>query len=63
MSPAHSLEKRDKEWPLRMLSRKHSQISGFGEHSGGAHHDRDPAWTVAFERKNTRACRETPQKP
>lgn len=27
----------------------------------GAHRGRDPAWTVASERKNTRACRETQQ--
>lgn len=63
MPPARALEKRGKERPLRVSSGKQPQISGSGEDPGGAHHDRDPAWTVASERKNTRDCRETPEKP
>lgn len=54
MPPAYALEKKDEEQSLRVPSGKHL-ISGFGEDPGRAHHDRDPAWIVASERKNTRA--------
>lgn len=60
MPLSHVLEQREEWWSLKVPPRE-APISGFGEDLGGAHRDRDPAWTVVSERENTRACRETQQ--